>query len=439
MRPPPGTDGKQASVSPLTSSNQTYVTHLVCLVCGAAHPYGNLFTCPDCGIQGVLDVQYDYESIGASLTPRALSSRRHDHWRYLELLPVLPTIPTPPLHVGWTPIYETSRLASHIGIDSLLLKDDGRNPTNSFKDRASSVGVMKAIEFGSDTVACASTGNAASSLAGMCAAVGLRCVIFVPERAPEPKVIQLLMFGATVLRVKGSYEEAFELSRAACERFGWYNRNSGTNPFLVEGKKTAGLEIAEQCGGHIPDWVVVPVGDGCTIGGIGKGLREMKRLGILSRAPRLLGVQAEGAAPVVRAFASGKDLVPAEVHTLADSIAVGTPRNWRRALHEVRTSHGEMLTVSDEEILDAMRVTARQAAVFGEPAGVAGVAGLKKAVSKGIVRPGDSALVVITGNGLKDIDAARRAAGEALSIEANMEAVEKALMHHPVRLREHEA
>jgi threonine synthase len=431
------TKREQAPTTPLSFSKPTYVTHLECLVCGASYPYGNLFTCPNCGIQGVLDIHYDYAAIGPLLTTQTLSSRQYDQWRYMELLPVSPALSPPPLHIGWTPTYEPLLLAKYIGIDKLFVKDDGRNPTNSFKDRASSVGVLKAIEFGFDTAACASTGNAASSLAGMCAATGLRCVIFVPERAPEPKIVQLLVFGATVFRIKGSYEDAFELSRSACDRFGWYNRNSGTNPFLVEGKKTAGLEIAEQCGEQIPDWVVVPVGDGCTIGGMGKGLREMKKLGYLSRMPRLLGVQAEGAAPVVQAFVSGRDLEPVDAHTLADSIAVGTPRNWRRAVREVRASRGDMVTVSDEEILDAMRVTARQAAVFGEPAGVAGVAGLKKAVRAGIVRRGESALVIITGNGLKDIDAARRAAGQALSIEANMAAVEEALTHHPIIRREH--
>lgn len=197
---------------------------------------------------------------------------------------------------------------------------------------------------------------------------------------------QLLIFGATVLRVLGTYEQAFDLCKVACEKYGWYNRNSGSNPFLVEGKKTAGLEISEQLGGSLPDWVVVSVGDGCTIGGIGKGLQEMKRLGVTDRVPRLLGVQAEGARPIVDAFISGKDLVPSDVNTLADSIAVGTPRNWRRALKQIRLSSGEMIAVSDDEILEAMRTTARTGAVFGEPAGVTGVAGLKKAIQKGIVK-----------------------------------------------------
>ncbi len=324
-------------------------------------------------------------------------------------------------------MYDVPRLAQAIGISKLFLKDDGRNPTNSFKDRASSVGVMKAQEFGFTTIACASTGNAASSLAGMSASVGLRSFIFVPQRAPEPKVTQLLIFGATVIRVKGTYEQAFDLCREACEKFGWYNRNSGMNPFLVEGKKTAGLEIGEQFGFAIPDWVVVSVGDGCTIGGIGKGLDEMKRLGFINRVPRLLGVQAEGSKPLMDAFFSGKDLVPSQPDTIADSIAVGTPRNWRRAIQQIKISNGTMIAVSDEEILEAMRLTARLGGVFGEPAGVAGIAGLKKAIAQGITKPDESAVAVITGNGLKDIASAKKAVGQTIDIEPKLSTLEQNL------------
>ena len=408
-------------------SGDSFVTGLRCLVCGTGYENGNLHTCPRCGIQGILDVEYEYDKAGQALTLSALRSRPFDHWRYRELLPISPQSPVPNLQVGWTPVYDVPRLAIALGMKKLFLKDDGRNPTSSFKDRASSVGVVKAQEFGFKTIACASTGNAASSLAGMAAASGLRSVIFVPQRAPEPKVTQLLIFGATVVRVKGTYENAFDLCREACQKFGWYDRNSGTNPFLVEGKKTAGLEIAEQFGATIPDWVVVSVGDGCTIGGIGKGLEEMKRLGFIDRVPRLLGVQAEGARPLLNAFRSGKDLSPTSADTIADSIAVGTPRNWRRAIQQIKASRGDMIAVCDDEILEAMRLTARLGGVFGEPAGVAGVAGLKKAIADRIVPGDNSAVVVITGNGLKDIQSAKRTAGEALEIEPDFRVLEKHL------------
>jgi threonine synthase len=411
----------------MTQSSSTFVTGLRCFICNQTIPNGNVHTCPKCGAQGILDVQYDYVAVGKNLTSHVLGSRQHNHWRYRELLPISPDAIIPPLHIGWTPTYDVPRLATEVGIKRLFLKDDGRNPTSSFKDRASSIGVLKAQEFGFATIACASTGNAASSLAGLSAAVGLRSVIFVPQRAPEPKITQLLIFGATVVRVQGTYEQAFDLCREACARFGWYDRNSGTNPFLVEGKKTAGLEIAEQFGATVPEWVVVSVGDGCTIGGIGKGLREMKKLGFINRLPKLLGVQAEGACPILESFASGQDLVPVPTNTIADSIAVGTPRNWRRAIREIRDSEGAMVAVSDQEILDAMRSTARMGGVFGEPAGVVGVAGLKKAVAKGLIGRDSSAVVVITGNGLKDIQSAKQATGQPIDIEPKIEILEMRL------------
>jgi len=401
-------------------------------MCDAFYENGNHLTCPKCGIQGILDVQYDYDAAGSSLTSASLADRAYDHWRYRELLPIAPEAVLPRLHVGWTPVYDVPRLASAFGVQKVFLKDDGRNPTSSFKDRASSVGVVKAQEFGFKTVACASTGNAASSLAGLSAVVGLKSVIFVPLRTPEPKITQLLIFGATVVRVKGTYENAFDLCREACRKFGWYDRNGGTNPFLVEGKKTAGLEIAEQFGAAIPDWVVVSVGDGCTIAGIGKGLQEMRKLGFISRVPKLLGVQAEGARPLLDSFFTGKDLVPSGANTIADSIAVGTPRNWRRAIHQIKTSHGTMIAVSDDEILEAMRVTARLGGVFGEPAGVAGTAGLKKAIGLGVVKPNESALVVITGNGLKDVQTAKLAAGQELVIDPDFQVLERHLFERSI-------
>ena len=283
-----------------------FVRGLRCVFCGATHSTRVPYTCPSCGITGILDVQYDYPAIARRLTRRRLAKRPgYNHWRYRELLPIAHDAATPPLAVGCTPICQTGALARHLGLRALYLKDDGRNPTGSLKDRASSVGVLKAIEKRRKIIACASTGNAASSLAGMAASLGLQSVIFVPEHAPEPKVTQLLIFGATVLRVRGSYDQAFQLCQQACERWGWYNRNCAINPYLVEGKKTVGLEIGEQLGWEVPDWVALAVGDGCTIAGAWKAFREMKILGLIPRTPRMLGVQAEGAAPVTEAFRSG--------------------------------------------------------------------------------------------------------------------------------------
>jgi threonine synthase len=394
-----------------------FVTGLKCVFCGGVFAARGHFTCPRCGICGILDVQYDYPAIARHLTRLALAARRElSHWRYRELLPLRSGSPLPDLAVGWTPLTPATSLARHLGVQRLLLKDDGRNATGSMKDRASSVGVVKAHEARHKIIACASTGNAASSCAGMAASMGLRSVIFVPQRAPEAKVTQLLIFGATVLRVRGGYEQAFRLCQESCERWGWYNRNSGVNPYLVEGKKTVGLEIAEQLDWSPTDWVAVSVGDGCTIAGVWKGFRELRTLGLIERTPRILGVQAEGAAPVTTAFRNGRPLEAIEPQTIADSIAVGVPRNWKRAVMAVQESGGTMINVSDDEILDAIRYTGRLAGVFAEPAAATAVAGLRRAVADGVIGKRASAVAIITGNGLKDIQSAKSAVGEPFEI-----------------------
>lgn len=408
------------------------VSGLACVRCGRRYVRGLDGPCAACGPEGVLEIEFDLARARRTLTPRALRSRPLNAWRYEELLPVAPGVRRPSLEPGWTPILDTPRLAEWAGVRRLLVKDEGRNPTASFKDRASAVGVVRALSRRAKVVACASTGNAATSLAGAAANVGLPCVIFVPEFAPEPKVAQLLIFGARVIRVRGSYDATWEMCQRACDRYGWYNRNAAVNPSLVEGKKTGGLEIAEQCGDEAPDWVAVSVGDGCTIAGIGKGLAEMKALGFISRVPRLLGVQAAGARPFVDAFAAGRELVPGPAETIADSICVGHPRNWRKALAVVRASGGAFVAVPDEAILEAERETGRRAGLFGEPAAVAAVAGLRQAVADGIVGRRASALAVLTGSGLKDVRAALRAGGEPVNLPPDDAALAEHLRERPL-------
>jgi threonine synthase len=408
------------------------VSGLTCMRCGRRWRRGLDGPCPRCGPEGVLDVEFDLRQARRTLTRRALASRPRDMWRYRELLPVPEHAPRPPAPVGWTPITLAPRLADWAGLHTLLVKDEGRNPTASFKDRASAVGVARAAARRARIVACASTGNAASSLAGAAAGLGLRAVIFVPEFAPEPKVAQLLVFGARVIRVRGSYDQTWELCQRACERYGWYNRNAAVNPSLVEGKKTCGLEIGEQMGTEVPDWVAVSVGDGCTLAGTWKGLQEMHALGFIPRVPRMLGVQAEGARPLVDAFAKGGDLVPGKAETIADSICVGHPRNWRKVLRAVRASGGAFVAVPDDAILEAMREAGRRAGVFGEPAGVAGLAGLRQAVRDGLVERAQIALAVVTGSGLKDVRTAIRAAGAPFDLPPDDAALDDHLQQRPV-------
>jgi len=333
----------------------------------------------------------------------------------------------PKLRVGGTPIYRARRLAEEIGLSDVFVKDDGVNPTASLKDRASAVAVAMALEAGAATISCSSTGNAASSCAGCAASVGLPAVIFVPERAPAGKLAQLRIFNAVVIRVQGSYRDAFNLSREAIQRYGWYNRNAAINPYMVEGKKTVSFEICEELSSALPDWVAVSVGDGCTVAGVWKGFRELHDIGVIPRTPRILGVQAEGSNPISVSFRTGRPMQPGREDTIADSIAVGEPRNPVKAVNAVRDSGGTMIDVSDEEILSAMRLLGRTTGVFGEPAGVAGLAGLARAVREGIVDSSASACAIVTGNGLKDIQTGIRAAGEPVTIPPDITLLEREL------------
>src|SRR5436853_6214643 len=349
----------------------SHIHHLQCVLCGASYdPVAVEYTCPACGPSGILAVHYDYEQVAPHIG-RAQLAENHEQtaWRYRALLPISYSHRAmPPLAIGGTPLYAVERLRSYLGMSDLWLKDDTRNPSGSLKDRASVIAVMLA---GGKTVACASTGNAASSLAVQAASFGLPCYIFVPHNAPRAKVIQLLMCGATVFAVQGSYDDAFDLCIEALNTFRWYDRNTGYNPYLVEGKKTVGLEIAEQLLWQAPDNVIVPTGDGCIISGVYRGFEDFYRLGMIDRMPRLIAVQAEGSPAIARALEGDGVVRPYPANTVADGISVGMPRNGAMAVRHIRQSGGFAITVSDAEILSAEKELAMRTGVFAEPSGAA--------------------------------------------------------------------
>jgi threonine synthase len=367
---------------------------------------------PAYGPDGIVDVVYDYDLIARRLSPETLRLNRDmSIWRYKPLLPIAADAPVPPLQVGWTPLYDAPRLATALGLRQVWVKDDGRNPTASFKDRASAIAVVKAQERGAAVITTASTGNAAAALSGLCASVGQPNVIFVPQSAPLAKIAQLLAFGATVLLVEGTYDDAFELCLQAADAYGWYNRNTGFNPYMSEGKKTASLEICEQLNWQAPDRIFVSVGDGCIIGGLHKGLRDLLALGWIDRMPKLMGVQATGSNYLAEAWANGEDVLtkpPIDAHTLADSISAGLPRDRLKAMAAVVETDGAYITVSDEAILAAIPTLARGSGVFGEPAGAAAYAGLVAAVEQGLVGADERVVVLNTGSGLKDVAGAMK-------------------------------
>ena len=397
-----------------------------CVKCGKE--YAAIPTLTNCECGGILDIIYDYDYVKTVLTKEKLAARKNPTmWRYRELLPVEEDTPDTPLRVGWSPLYEAERLASLLGLKKLWIKDDGINPTASLKDRASAMAVAKAGEAGAKVIACSSTGNAASSLAGNAAAAGFKTYIFVPSRAPKGKVAQLMTFGATVISVQGSYEDTFELSKQAIDRWGWYNRNAAINPYLSEGKKTVALEIMEQLDWQVPDFIAISVGDGCTIAGLWKGLKDLYAIGFIDRLPRLISAQAEGCHPINRAIETGEPWYPMEENTLADSIAVGVPRNADKALMAIRESNGIVVNVTDEEIMAAQKLLGTTCGVFGEPAGVTGAAGLKKLCEEGKLPEDATVVSVVTGNGLKDVANAIKACGEPISIPSDMELLIRAL------------
>ncbi|MHB1393621.1 MAG: threonine synthase [Clostridia bacterium] len=404
------------------------VLRLKCVKCGREYKTAEvLYTCLDCGIDGILDVVLDYDQIKKELTHDYLKKNTdYSLWRYLPAIPLEDTKGIQPLQVGWTPLYNIKKLTKETGLNSFFLKDDSRNPTGSLKDRASAVGVAKAVELGRNVMCAASTGNAASSLSGFAASAGITTNIFVPETAPEAKVTQLLIYGSNVFLVKGTYDEAVELCFKAADEFGWYNRSCAINPYLLEGKKTISYEICEQLGWKAPDIAVVAVGDGCTIGGVWKGFKECYALGLIDKFPKIVGVQAADSNPVTRAFNNKTyEFDYRTPQTIADSISVGIPRNGIKGLNALHESGGYMVDVTDEEILSAMKTLAQGTGVFGEPAGVTSFAGVMKMNELGLFKGDETVVSIVSGSGLKDIKSAMRAAGKANIVEPNLEAVKK--------------
>lgn len=409
------------------------IKDLRCVICDRSYqPDDVLYTCPACGEAGTLDILYDYAHLRQTLDRDALAANQQMWtWRYKPLLPIAPDASVPPLRVGWTPLYQTARLAETLGVRQAWVKDDGQNPTGSLKDRASTMVVARAMEQSIPIVATASTGNAAAALAGVCASVpDVRAVIFVPATAPAAKIAQLLVYGAEVLLIEDSYDVAFDLCMQVCRETGWYSRNTGVNPFTTEGKKTISLEISEQLGWQVPDVVVVSVGDGSIISGVYKGFYDLHQLGWIERIPRIIGVQATGSSPLVRAWQEqtpGQAMQPVVAHTLADSISAGLPRDRVKALRAVRETEGAYVAVSDESILAAIPELAQLTGVFAEPAAAATFSGAKLAVQSGYIQADDSVLLLLTGNGLKDVPKAQQSVTGGVYVEPHIEAVRQVL------------
>jgi threonine synthase len=400
-----------------------------CSLCGKSYgPDEVTYVCPDDG--GNLDVVLDYQGIRQNHSIQEITdSRDTSIWRYLPLLPVNdPGCKGTPLRaVGWTPVYSPPALKEALGLKQLWVKDEGRQATASFKDRASAVVVARAREIGAEVIVTASTGNAGAALAGMSAAVGQKDVIFAPKSAPPAKVAQLLVFGAQVMLVDGTYDNAFDLTIEASNAFGWYCRNTGYNPFTVEGKKTAAFEIWEQVllaeELKKPLCVFVSVGDGNIISGIHKGFKDLQKLGWLKQMPRIFGVQSEGSAAIANAYLAGnEEIIPVSATTLADSISVDLPRDGVRAVRAATQTNGAYVLVPDSEIIKGIAALGK-VGIFAEPAGSTSYAGLVKALETGLITTDDPVLVMNTGSGLKDVKSAMQSVQEAPIIKPSLDAL----------------
>jgi threonine synthase len=413
-----------------------------CSICGKEFlPEKEIYTCPVDG--GNLDVLIDTDHLASKGMDELIDPKFESIWRYLPLLPVANpgNEYTPIMAVGWTPMFKPKLLAEEIGVKDLWIKDESRNPTASFKDRASAILLARACEIDAEVIVTASTGNAGAALAGMAAAVGHQSVIFAPKNAPSAKISQLLIYGAGVILVDGNYDAAFDLSVQASQEFGWYCRNTGYNPFTAEGKKTAAFEIWEtllaepftdnekgdKYESTKPLSIFVSVGDGNIISGIHKGFKDLQAMRLINETPRIFGVQSKNSAAIANAYKTGTEIIePVVATTRADSISVDMPRDGLRALRAATQTGGAYITVSDESILKEIAALGK-IGIFAEPAGSASLAGLRAAVEQGLIDFDDPVVVMNTGSGLKDVNAAMKVAGEPPIIEPTLDAVRKIL------------
>jgi len=382
-----------------------------------------------------LEILYDYDAIAEKVGKREFAKRRAGVWKYFELLPVASKKNIVTLDEGGMPLLEAKNLARELGMRRLLLKDETKNPTGSFKDRPMSVGLSKAVEFGARKVVTASSGNAAIALAAYAAKAGIECYAFVPAEAAASKLAQLSMYGAHVVKAahKGVGDPTYELMRAAWKKFRWHPVPScgAFNPYQPEGSKTMSYEICEQLGWRVPDWVVVPVGAGTLLSGNAKGYFEFEQLGLVKGVPHFAAVQAEGCAPLVKAFREGTP--PHEIptwpnpKTVAGGLVDPYPWDADTAIPAIERSNGAAQDVSDAEILEAEKLLAKSEGVFAEPSSAAGLAGLRRLLEAGIIDRSDVVVVEVTGSGLKDVGVAMKLVEEPSVIEPELEQLEKFL------------
>jgi len=401
--------------------------YLECIECGQKYRSGEIvYLCGKCG--NILDVRYDYGEIGSTISLDALRQRPLSVWRYRELLPITNELKRVTLGEGNTKLYDAVSIGKKLKLRRLYIKNEGDNPTGSFKDRGMTVGVTKALEFGIKTVTCASTGNTSASLAAYATKAEISCVVITPShKIAHGKLAQAIVYGAHVVQIRGNFDEALRIVlELSLSHKGVYLLNS-VNPYRLEGQKTLAYEIIDQLDGQIPDKVIVPVGNAGNISAIWKGFQEFKKLDFIDSLPQMVGIQASGAAPIAKAVKAGKDIIDPvnEPETVATAIRIGSPVSWKKAVRAIRQSGGNAEIVTDMEIMEAQKLLARSEGIFVEPAGASSIAGLKKLMEKGKIAKDDVVACVTTGHGLKDPDAPIEFCEKPVEVDAEPDAVRK--------------
>ncbi|MEM2099334.1 MAG: threonine synthase [Candidatus Bathyarchaeia archaeon] len=400
-----------------------------CINCGNKYSVDEvIYSCKKCG--DLLEIKYDYAALEETLKKSSWESVPLSVWRYKDFMPIKDFSKIVSLNEGGTGLHPCLRLGKQLGIKRLYVKNEGENPTGSFKDRGMTVGVTKAVELGAKSVICASTGNTSASLAAYAAKAGLRCAVLIPAgKIAYGKLSQAMIYGAQVLQVRGNFDQALDIVLKLSERHGNIYLLNSINPFRIEGQKSLAYELCDQLGADAPDRVVVPVGNAGNISAIWKGFTEFHKLGFVGKLPRMTGIQAAGAAPIAQAIKSGSDkIVPVEKpETIATAIRIGAPVSWKKALNAIRDSGGTAETVTDTEILAAQKMLARFEGIFVEPASASSIAGLKKLIDNGEVDRDECVVCVTTGHGLKDPDTAVQVSEKPVEVDAEMTAIERVL------------
>jgi len=400
-----------------------------CINCGSKYGIDEIvYFCKKC--RDILEIKYDDGELAEALRDNNWRNAPLSVWRYRNFMPISDTTKVVSLNEGGTGLHLCQRLAMHLGLRQLYVKNEGENPTGSFKDRGMTVGVTKAVELGVQSVICASTGNTSASLAAYAAKAGLQCAVLIPSgKIAYGKLSQAMIYGAKVIQVRGNFDQALDVVLKLSEKHRSIYLLNSINPFRIEGQKSLGYEICDQLNQEAPDRVVVPVGNAGNISAIWKGFTEFHELGVVETLPKMTGIQAAGSAPIAKAIKTGSDtIVPVSApETVATAIRIGAPVSWKKALNAMRESHGTAETVTDTEILDAQKTLARVEGLFVEPASASSIAGLIKLVESGVIDRGERVVCVTTGHGLKDPDTAVKMSEKPVEVDAEITAIEEVL------------